>query len=507
MKLHYFLLPLCFTCVVGAQTAGTNLRAPAVAGSFYPADPASLRLAVEKFLEDAKTVEVQRPIALIAPHAGYIYSGQICADAYRQARDHDYDLVVILGTNHTDGSFRDISVYPGGAYRTPLGDAQVDREAAADLLARNKHCKPDLKVHEREHSIEVQVPFVQVVFPKAKILPVVIGSPDPQICAGFGKTLAEVIENRNALIVASSDLSHYPAYDDAVETDRKTLAAIAKLDANEVRWQIQTSMSRKIHNLHTCACGEGPILAAIEAAKKLGATRGVVVSYANSGDTRVGGKSEVVGYGSVVLTSGAQAKSEKVSDQLLESSSDSALSSAEKRTLLDLARASLQRFMTTQTIPLARDVPARLTRMQGVFVTLKKHGHLRGCIGHMAADQMLAQTVAEMTVHAAVKDPRFKPVALKELKDIEIEISVLTPWKPIARAEDIVVGRDGVVFYQDGKSAVFLPQVATENGWEYPEMLDNLCLKAGLPRESWKKEGARFFVFQADVFSEAEIRK
>jgi AmmeMemoRadiSam system protein A len=212
-----------------------------------------------------------------------------------------------------------------------------------------------------------------------------------------------------------------------------------------------------------------------------------------------------VGYGSVILTSGAEPVRGSISREAAPPVSDAPLNLEEKRILLNLARTSLRRFITTRTIPLAREVPARLTRMQGAFVTLKKRGHLRGCIGHMAADQSLAQTVAEMTVHAAVKDPRFKPVALEELKEIEIEISALTPWQPIARAEDIVIGRDGVVFLKGGQSAVFLPQVAVENGWDYPEMLDNLCLKAGLPKDSWKEEGARFFVFQADVFSEAEF--
>jgi len=146
-----------------------------------------------------------------------------------------------------------------------------------------------------------------------------------------------------------------------------------------------------------------------------------------------------------------------------------------------------------------------MERPQGAFVTLKKRGQLRGCIGHMAEDCALGQTVGAMAIQAAVNDPRFRPVTLAELAELEIEISVLTPWKAISAAEDIVVGRDGVVLIKDGKSAVFLPQVATENGWGHREMLDNLCLKAGLPAGSWKK-GAKLYVFQADVFAESEFK-
>jgi len=237
----------------------------------------------------------------------------------------------------------------------------------------------------------------------------------------------------------------------------------------------------------------------------LGATHGVVVSYANSGDTSIGQKDRVVGYGAVVLASGPGRSDTKALEKPPLSASFSPLQTEEKKVLLKIARESIRRFLTTETVPLVRGVTPRLEYPQGVFVTLKKHGDLRGCIGHIPPDFPLARAVGAMALQAAFNDPRFNSVQLKELDSLGIEISALTPMKPIGRAEEIVVGRDGVVLSKDGRSAVFLPQVAPENKWGRDEMLDNLCRKAGLPEGSWRK-GAQFQVFQAEVFDESLLR-
>lgn len=494
----------CLVCSVCAQTE-RDVRIPAVAGQFYPPDPKQLRQAVQQYLQDAATARVEGPIALVVPHAGYVYAGQIIADGYRQVQRHQPEIVAILGTNHTEADFRGISVYAKGAYRTPLGDALVDENLAAALLAADKDCDTDRRVHVREHSVEVQVPFVQVVFPHARILPVVFGEPDAARCARFGETLARLLKDRRALIVASSDLSHYPAYEDASRVDRETLAALVTLDARTFTAKIQAAMSRNTANLYTCACGEAPILAAMAAAKALGATRGVVVSYANSGDVLAGDKSRCVGYGAVVLATGGTSADGVVNSRTVPPSADSPLTTSDKKALLAFARKTIDRYLTSGTVPLARGFSPRLQSPQGAFVTLKKHGELRGCIGHMAEDTPLGQTVGAMALESAFNDRRFNPVTPSELKDIEIEVSVLTPAKPIAKASEIKIGRDGVILQKGNRSAVFLPQVATEQHWDYPEMLDNLCLKGGLPVGCWK-QGAQLLVFQALVFSEPEFK-
>ncbi len=233
----------------------------------------------------------------------------------------------------------------------------------------------------------------------------------------------------------------------------------------------------------------------------MGATRANLVSYANSGDTAVGELSRVVGYGAVVMGAGASVPQGHVLSSAV--SAASPLQAGDRRALLKLARETITRFLTTQTVPLPRGYSSRLNVPQGAFVTLRKNGDLRGCIGHIPADTDLCKTVSMMAAQAAFNDPRFRAVEPAELQDLEIEISVLTPMKAIPSADQIVVGRDGVVISKNGKSAVFLPQVAVEQKWGRDELLDNLCLKAGLPAGSWKS-GAQFMVFQAVVFSESE---
>lgn len=478
-----------------------GIRPPVVAGKFYPADPRVLRTAVEKFLADAAPVQVKDVVALVAPHAGYIYSGQIAADAFRQAAGGGYELVVLLGTNHTRPNYRQIGLHPGAGFRTPLGVAAVDQEAVSALIAADPECVRDTTVHEREHSVEVQVPFVQVLFPEAKIVPAVVGEADPGLCRRFGEALGVVLRDRRALVVASSDLSHYPAAAEAERVDPAVLEAIAGLDPARVRERIRAEMARRVPDLHTCACGEGPILVAMTAATALGAGTGRVVSYAHSGQVAVGDRNRVVGYGAVAFGKGVVEMDAKPQAAAAEGGG---LSVEDKKALLALARETITRLLTAQTVPLARGLSPRLDERRGVFVTLKKRGRLRGCIGRMVGDMPLGQLVGTMAVQSAFHDSRFDELRAEELKDVEIEISVLTPMTPVRGPEEIVVGRDGVLIRKGRHSAVFLPQVATEQGWGRDEMLDNLAMKAGLSPGAWR-QGTEFLTFQAEVFGEAEF--
>ncbi len=486
------------------KTMSSNIRPPAVAGQFYPSDPVKLKSAIQQFLDDSVSIPMEKPIAIVVPHAGYIYSGQICADAFRQVMGYNYDLVVILGTNHTSGNLHGISVYPHGAYRTPLGDVLIDEEVTTALLAENRECIEDLEAHVKEHSIEVQIPFIQFLFPDAKIVPLVIHPPDINMCTRFGQSLAKVLKNRQALIVISSDLSHYPAYEDAVKVDHQTLRSMVRLDPKEFDSTTRTLLAQNVPDLATTACGKAPILAGLVAAKALGATRAVIAGYANSGDVSLGNQAGVVGYGAVVLTTGEGSSDVRALSRPAAAATATPLQALEKKTLLAFARKTIVRYLITNTIPLARDFPPRLNYHQGAFVTLKKGGQLRGCIGHIPADCELGKIVGAMAIKAAFADLRFGPLEFEELKDIEIEISVLTPMKPIADANEIKLGRDGVVLNKEGKTAVFLPQVAIENNFTRTEFLDQLCIKAGLPPGSWKRD-TQLYIFQAEVFSESEF--
>jgi MEMO1 family protein len=487
-----------------AGQAGAGVREPAVAGQFYPADVRALNATLDAVVKAAVPAGREQPIAIVVPHAGYVYSAQIAADGWRQAAGHQYDTIVILGTNHTGAGTGRVGVFPGTGLRTPLGVAQVDRALSVALVKEDADCVADAGMHAAEHSVEVQVPFAQRLFPNASIVAAIVASEDAGVVTRFGRTLGRLLAGRRALIVASSDLSHYPSYRDAAAVDRRTLEAIASLDPDRFRSAASVSPGR-VANLVTCACGEAPVMAAMAAARALGATRGRVVSYANSGDLPIGDPERVVGYGAVVFSAG-EAGSD-ASAVLPHAPAAQALppSVADKKQMLVLARETIGRYLDTGTIPLARGFSPALDRPQGVFVTLRKRGDLRGCIGQMQPDRPLRVLAGSMALAAAFEDPRFEKVKASELKDIEIEISILTPFKEVAGPQAVVVGRDGVLLQKDRRSAVFLPQVATEEHWTRDEMLDNLCLKGGLAAGCWRS-GARLSTFQADVFREGDFK-
>ena len=493
-------LGLAVACQAGKE--GGEIRPPVVAGKFYPESAAVLKSAIDKFMKNAVPAQAQLPLAIVVPHAGYIYSGQICADGYNQVRSGAYEAVIVLGTNHTAPDLRKIALYPGAGFRTPLGTVPVDGGIVAALIAASPDCKADKAPHVREHSIEVQIPFIQTLFPQAKIVPAVVGMADTGLYTRFGAALAKVLKGKRVLIVASSDLSHYPSATDAEIVDRKTLAAVASLDLTTLHDTIQTQMARRIRGLDTCACGEAPIMAAMAAAKALGATDGKVVSYANSGDVPIGERERVVGYGAVAFT--AAREKEKAAAEKTEAAAQE-LTPSDKKALLVFARETISSYLSTQMVPLPRGFTPAALEPRGVFVTLKKRGNLRGCIGRMVPDRPLANLVGTMALQAAFEDPRFRAVTFQELPDLEIEISVLTPMKPVSGPEAIVVGRDGVLLKKGGRSAVFLPQVAPEQGWGRDEMLDHLSQKAGLSGSAWR-EGAEFSIFQALVFTEADSK-
>ncbi len=498
----FFIIFLFFFIIPSINFARSlykqQIREPAVAGRFYPADPDILRKKIEFFLKNATEPIGQRPIALVSPHAGYVFSGQICANALNQASPFKYDLIVILGTNHTLAGFNKVSVYPYAGYKTPLGIAKIDEKTAKELINLSEDIVFEPMAHMREHSIEVIVPFIQVLFPNAEILPAIVGTDDINLCENFGKILANLIKNKNALIIASSDLSHYPQYEDAVKVDKKTLEAMISLDPEVFKKTLITQEQSNIKNLVTCACGRAPVMAAMIAAKNSGANCARIISYANSGDIPAGGKHRVVGYGAVAFI--------KINDckKSVEKSANDELSEKDKKQLLTIARKSIKNFFNAGKSLKIKDCPRKISKKQGAFVTLTYRGSLRGCIGRMKSDAPLCQVISEMAVQAAFFDPRFSPLSREEFNDIEIEISVLTPFQKVKSYNDIRIGIDGVLLKKGRHSAVYLPQVAPEQGWNLDETLSHLSLKAGLSSDAWKYD-TDFFTFQAIVFSEKDL--
>ena len=502
----YFLIIMTTLTINGniqcsAQYPDAKIRKPVFAGKFYPADSSELLSSVKNFFNHAVNKNIGKPLAIIAPHAGYVFSGQTAADAYNQAKNYKFDLIVILGTNHTTANFNKVSVYPRQGFQTPLGLSKIDEKTADELISLDKDCVFNPAVHANEHSIEVQLPFIQYLFPDTKILPAVVGSSDFNLCIDFGKALAKVLKNKNALIVASSDLSHYPDYKDAEEVDHNTLEAISKMEPKVFVNTINKQMNKDVQKLLTCACGEGPIISAMTAAKELGADTCVIINYTNSGDNPMAGKDRVVGYGAVAFS---KKENKKVENSEKANENEFELNDSQKKTLLSFARKSITQYLTTKEITENESSDPVLQKKLGAFVTLRKHGELRGCIGYMREDMPLYKVISTMALESAFSDRRFMPLSTDELPDIEIEISVLTPAKPIKSIDEIVLGKDGVVLSKNGRKAVFLPQVATEMGWDKIEFLDNLCRKAGLPAGSW--HDAELSVFQAKIFEESEFK-
>ena len=485
----------------------SEVRKPAVAGQFYPDDAEQLSTMIDAFLAQVEEVGAEgqahpEPITIIVPHAGYIFSGQVAAYAFKQIEGVDYEAIVVIGTNHTSHGFRQVSVYAEGAFETPLGLVPVDTEWAKALIAADELIIFDRSVHLDEHSIEVELPFLQKVCPGHAIVPVIVGEPSPENCQALSDALARVLAGKKALIVASSDLSHYPSYDDACRVDTATLAAIETMDPQQLTETISQYMSEGISNLGTLCCGEGPIRVAMIVAKKLGANQATVLKYANSGDSPFGDRDQVVGYGAVMFWKGKENLTGFVTSAPPSPPQGlTSLNSDEREKLLVIARQTIAQFLETGTVPHFEVSEPNLFQERGCFVTLKKHGELRGCIGNLIPQRPLYLTVQNVAISAAIADPRFTPVTKEELKDINIEISVLSPIEPIADVSQIEVGRHGLVIVKGQNQGVFLPQVATEQNWDRDEFLRQICLKAGLPEDAWQ-EGAQLYVFTAEVFGE-----
>jgi AmmeMemoRadiSam system protein A len=270
---------------------------------------------------------------------------------------------------------------------------------------------------------------------------------------------------------------------------------MTSLDAGRFRGVIAAEMGRGVPGLATCACGEGPVLVAMAVARAMGATRGTVIRYATSADVPAGERGRVVGYGAVAFEDGPAAAAAP------SGAPTATLDEAARAALVAHAREVLVRWFEAGVVVAPPRRPPAVSLPRGAFVTLTKRGALRGCIGQITPDGPVGATVGRMALEAALHDPRFPPVTRDELPALHVEVSVLGPMAP-ARAEDVVPGRDGVLLSKHGRRAVFLPQVATEQGWGRAELLDHLCEKAGLATTCWR-EGATLEVFQAEVFGEA----
>ena len=450
-------------------------RPPAVAGSFYPAEPGELAFQVDKFLAKVPSRESGGEIiALIVPHAGYLYSGQTAAYAYKQLAGRSYDTVVVIGASH-HYSYDTIAVPAAAAFITPLGRVPVDRDFVQKLAKLSDKIVIDDTPEANEHAIEVQLPFLQRTLKNFKIVPVLFGDISLANCQTLAYALSLLASDRT-LIVISSDWSHY--YKD--ETARKLDACGIKLVLDEDLQGFIKALSES----ETEACGAPAIITGLLLAPALGVNRTELVKYNNTGDA-TGDRSSVVGYAALVFYR-----------------QEPLLSQEEKRKLLKIARRTLGAVLAKKAPPRFEPVEPNLNDRRGVFVTLKEQGRLRGCIGYILPVKPLFLSVQETAFQAACHDSRFSPVRADELKELTIEISALSRLRRVGDVAEIKIGSDGLYIINGEKGGLLLPQVAVEQGWDRNEFLKEVCLKAGLPEEAWQDKASTLYRFTADVFSE-----
>jgi len=438
---------------------------------------------VDYFLESIDAVDGD-PLALIVPHAGYIYSGGVAAYGFKQLEGKDYKVAVIIAADHQLPLSDPISIWAEGGFETPLGVVPVDTNLASRLVAFDPLIKSDTEAHLGEHPIEIELPFLQRTCPECQIIPILMSSEDEESIEALSRALISLLPGRNAVVIASSDLSHYPTYQEAKRVDTAILSAIETGNPELVVETVEATMQEDIPNLITCACGLGPIQVIMRVAQGLGANTISVLNYANSGDSPYGDKGQVVGYGAVMFWQYQPPDLTKL-----------------KPKLLSIARQALRGYLSNKQIPTIDINDPQLLRLAGAFVTLKKDRELRGCIGHLRADMPLYQVVQEMAISAATSDVRFSPLTEEDLDKVKIEISILSPMKRIMDIKQIELGTHGLVIVKNGRQGVFLPQVPVEQGWNREEYLQNLCSKASLPPGCWV-EDALLYTFTAIVFGE-----
>ncbi len=477
------LLVSCNLCLV-TQSFSKDIKQPNVAGTFYPDNPKELATMIDNFLASVNPKAQEGPIfSLIVPHAGYGFSGEVAAFGYKLIKDKPYKTVIIIGTSHHYG-FSGVSVYTEGYFGTPLGDLEIDNEFTEKLLNKDSEIYFEPKAFEKEHSVEVQLPFLQKVLSGFKIVPIVTGDCSLATCRKLASVIKEAIgERKDVLVVASTDMYHGYDYDEADIVDNVTLSYLKNMDAEGLYYGLRDGKLQ--------LCGGFGTVALLILAKELGHNKLEVLKHTNSANV-TGQKVKgiwTVGYSSSVIDNPG--------------GENNMLNKAQRKKLLELARNSIETYLKAgKKLEVTEQDPILLKEM-GAFVTLTEDGDLRGCIGSLIGDKPLYVTIRDMAVEAATTDPRFPPLSLPELKNVHIEISVLSPMERVDSAEKIELGKHGVLIRRGFRSGVFLPQVATETGWSKEEFLSNLCAhKAGLAANAWKDKATEIYIFTAEIFSE-----
>lgn len=499
-----------------------KVRKSVIAGSWYPGNATQLRSMLNGFLTRArgslgtKTLErIAKPVALVAPHAGYVYSGQTAAYAYCTLQGKSYRTVLLLGPGHF-ARFKGISIPSFTHYQTPLGKVEVER-SICDKLLKKMPFTTHPRAHLREHSVEIELPFLQQVLGQDfKFVPMVVGELDDRGYAQAAEALKALV-NDQTLVVVSSDFTHYGRNFGYLPFTKDIKENLRKLDEGAIQHILakdRRGFLRYKQRTGATICGSRPIGILLALLKDRPDIKGDMLFYTTSGDI-TGNFSSSVSYTSIVFYKSEEAKSapsnqeKKTSPQPPKPTSvNLELTAEEQKTLLRIARDTLRLYLKDRKVLDPKkgvyNITPALEQSRGIFVTLKRGGQLRGCIGYIIGMKPIHQAVVDNTVSAATRDPRFRPVTSGELSQLSIELSVMSPLQKIDDVKEVEVGKHGLYIIEGRNRGILLPQVATHQGWDRDQFLVGVCQKAGLPGDAWKK-GARIYIFSAQVFSEKEL--
>ena len=468
-----------------------------LAGTWYDSDPRQLEQELNGYLANVTQEKLDNVMALLLPHAGYRYSGQVAAYGLKQLEGRKFKRVIVLGPSHRVSMPEVVSIPDITHVQTPLGMVELDREFIAELR-KHAEFQSIMQAHVGEHSVQIEVPLLQHALGDFKLVPVVVG----QLNERSARKIADILLRHigcDTLVVVSTDFTHYganfgymPFRRDVEENLRKlNLDAFEKIEQKDL-----PGFARYCESTGATICGRCPVLVMLA---MLPDDAGVhLLKYDTSGNL-TGDWSHCVCYISAAFT-GSWRKRDSANGvehpQLLET---------DKANLLKLARGTIEYYMRHGRKPAPADIGVEITpgmkNVMGAFVTLHEDGDLRGCIGEIIPQRELYKAVIDRAVDSSVNDYRFTPVRAGEVAKLHIEISALSPPRPVASWKDIVIGKHGMTLSKSGHSAVFLPQVAPEQGWGLEETLTHLSMKAGLPPDAWRV-GCQFQVFEAIVFRE-----
>ena len=469
-----------------------------LAGTWYSADAKQIGSELDGYLAKVKQDRLEKVMAVLLPHAGYRYSGQVAAYGVASLKGRSFKRVVVLGPSHRVSMPGSASIPDVTHLQTPLGTQELDREFIAKLR-KHPEFQSRMQAHADEHSVQIEIPLLQRVLDDFKLVPIVVGQLDARTTRNIADVLLQYIDS-DTLIVVSSDFTHYGQnfsyvpFKENIQENLRTLdlGAFKKIEQKDLPGFLDY-----VDSTGATICGRCPI--AILLAMLPDDAQVHLLKYDTSGNL-TGDWSHCVSYISAAFTGSWQKEaSAPAADEEL-------LSDADKANLLRLARGTIEFYMAHSKEPKPSDIGVEITpgmkAVMGTFVTLHQNGKLRGCIGEIVPSRELYKAVMDRAVDSAVHDGRFRPVKKAEVTGLHIEISALSQPHPVDSWRDIVIGKHGMTLSKSGRSAVFLPQVAPEQGWGIEETLTHLAMKAGLARNDWR-EGCKFQVFEAIVFSEA----